>query len=370
MSNSWNQLWKNAVQSGHAIAVWRLPNQANKQLIIDETGGIRLASPDLATLSEGFIVAPFEGDPYFLSAKYALTAPVVFKELTSSDQVPVPPIADLGQQLYFTEQVQRTIEKIQLGDFQKVVLSRTAEQFFDASFDVLDAFDRLCIAYPTAFICAVFLPSLGNTWLCATPETLVSQNREGQFRTISLAGTQTALHSDGTSMSVQEVRWSQKEIEEQAYVSRYIIECFKKIRLREYVENGPKTVLAGNLMHLKTEYVVDTTQVDYPGLISTMLKLLHPTSAVCGTPKEAAKTWIQSVEQHDRSLYSGYLGPVNVDQETHLFVNLRTVRLESNLDQVKATYFAGCGITEESNPEKEWLETEMKCQTLMRVLMA
>jgi isochorismate synthase len=171
-------------------------------------------------------------------------------------------------------------------------------------------------------------------------------------------------------MSVQEVRWSQKEIEEQAYVSRYIIECFKKIRLREYIEIGPKTVLAGNLMHLKTEYVVETTQVDYPGLISTMLGLLHPTSAVCGTPKEAAKSWIKSVEKHDRSLYSGYLGPVNIDQETHLFVNLRTVRLEPILDQIKATYFAGCGITEESSPEKEWLETEMKCQTLQRVLIA
>jgi isochorismate synthase len=169
-------------------------------------------------------------------------------------------------------------------------------------------------------------------------------------------------------MSVQEVRWSQKEIEEQAYVSRYIIDCFKKIRLREYIENGPKTVLAGNLMHLKTEYWVDTTKYNYPGLISTMLELLHPTSAVCGTPKEAAKSWIHAVEKHDRSLYSGYLGPVNVDEETHLFVNLRTVRLAPSAGQIKATYFAGCGITEESNPEKEWLETEMKCQTLQRVL--
>lgn len=370
MPNAWNQLWKNAVQSGHAVAVWRLPNQSMKQLIIDETGGLRLSSIDLTDLPEGFIVAPFEGDPYFLSAEKSYTESVVFQDLPRSNQVSVPAGADLGQQLYFTEQVQRSIEKIQAGEFQKVVLSRTAEQYFDASFDVLNAFDRLCMAYPTAFICAVYLPSLKNTWLCATPETLVSQNRQGEFRTISLAGTQTALHPDGSPMNVQEARWSQKEIEEQAYVSRYIIECFKKIRLREYLENGPKTVLAGNLMHLKTEYVVDTTQVDYPGLISTMLTLLHPTSAVCGTPKEAAKAWIQSVEQHDRSLYSGYLGPVHVDGETHLFVNLRTVRLEPYLDQVKATYFAGCGITEESNPEKEWLETEMKCQTLQRVLMA
>ena len=33
-----------------------------------------------------------------------------------------------------------------------------------------------------------------------------------------------------------------------------------------------------------------------------------------------------------------------------------------------ATYYAGCGITEDSDPEKEWEETEMKCQTLQRIL--
>jgi isochorismate synthase len=367
MSNSWNQLWKNAVQSGHAIAIWRLPNQSNKQLIVDETGGTPYASMDLAASPSGFMVAPFEGDATFLSASHIHILPISEIAYPINESY-VPVNADFSQQLYFTEQVQRSIEKIQQGEFQKVVLSRTAEQLFDATFDVLSAFDRLCVAYPSAFVSAVFLPALGSTWLCATPETLVSQDRNGIFSTISLAGTQPALHTDGTQMSVQEVRWSQKEIEEQAYVSRYIIDCFKKIRLREYIENGPKTVLAGNLMHLKTEYWVDTTKYNYPGLISTMLELLHPTSAVCGTPKEAAESWIHAVEKHDRSLYSGYLGPVNVDEETHLFVNLRTVRLAPSAGQIKATYFAGCGITEESNPEKEWLETEMKCQTLQRVL--
>ena len=370
MSNAWNQLWKVSVQSGHAVAVWRLPNQLTKQLIIDESGARRLPEIDLAVLPKGFIVAPFEGNPYFLSANHFESIPITATPTAFLEQELLQPVIDLEQQRYFTDQVARSVEKIQQGAFQKVVLSRTAEQFFDMHFDVLEAFDRLCVAYPTAFVCAVYLPDLGNTWLCATPETLVSQDRAGIFRTISLAGTQTALHTDGSLMSVQEVRWSQKEIEEQAYVSRYIIDCFKKIRLREYIENGPKTVLAGNLMHLKTEYLVDTMRFSYPGLISTMLGLLHPTSAVCGTPKEAAKSWIHAVEKHDRSLYSGYLGPVQVQEETHLFVNLRTVRLTQQVDCVQATYFAGCGITEESNPAKEWQETEMKCQTLQRVLSA
>jgi isochorismate synthase len=46
-------------------------------------------------------------------------------------------------------------------------------------------------------------------------------------------------------------------------------------------------------------------------------------------------------------------------------VNLRTVEIKGN----RAIFYAGCGITEDSDPEKEWQETQMKCQTLQRILM-
>ena len=138
--------------------------------------------------------------------------------------------------------------------------------------------------------------------------------------------------------------------------------------MREYDEIGPKTVIAGNLMHLKTEYVVDTKKVQLPTLSGIMLSLLHPTSAVCGTPKESAIQWIKQAELHDREMYSGYLGPINIDHEIHLFVNLRTVKIEESTDKYLATYYAGCGITEDSNVEKEWLETEMKCETVRSII--
>lgn len=201
--------------------------------------------------------------------------------------------------------------------------------------------------------------------MCATPEILVEQNAEGIFRTISLAGTQSGVDADGFAIAPSQARWSTKEIEEQAFVSRYIIDCFKKIRLREYIEIGPKTISTGNLLHLKTEYLVDTKAMDFPQLPGLMLGLLHPTSAVCGTPKQEAVEFILATEKHDRLLYSGYLGPVNLSNSTHLFVNLRTVEIKGN----QATFYAGCGITEDSDPAKEWQETQMKCQTLQRILM-
>jgi isochorismate synthase len=260
--------------------------------------------------------------------------------------------------------VSSAIEAIKQGPLQKVVLSRTDVKELPAGFSILSALEELAAAYPNAFVCAISIPALSGVWMCATPEILVEQ-KDGVFRTISLAGTQSGVDDQGNALSPAQARWSQKEIEEQAFVSRYIIDCFKKIRLREYTELGPKTISTGNLLHLKTEYIVDTKAMDFPQLPGLMLSLLHPTSAVCGTPKQEAIEFILKTETHDRSMYSGYLGPVNIDGNTHLFVNLRTVKITGN----QAEFYAGCGITEDSDPEKEWQETQMKCQTLQRVLM-
>jgi isochorismate synthase len=147
-------------------------------------------------------------------------------------------------------------------------------------------------------------------------------------------------------------------------VERYILNCFKKIRLREYTEAGPRTVVAGKLMHLRTDFSVNMQEVPYPHLGTDMLTLLHPTSAVCGMPKEPAKAFILANEGYDRAFYSGFLGPVQVDGESHIFVNLRCLQLFEDT----ALLYAGAGITAESEPEKEWLETKMKMDTMRGII--
>jgi len=147
-------------------------------------------------------------------------------------------------------------------------------------------------------------------------------------------------------------------------VSRYIVNCFNKIRLTDYEEHGPRTSVAGNLLHLKTEYNVDLKAVDFPQLGSVMLDLLHPTSAVCGMPLEKAQEFLKAHEGYDRQFYSGYLGPVNFKNESHMFVNLRCLQLFPK----KAIVYAGAGVTIDSIPEKEWEETEMKFDTLLSVI--
>lgn len=400
--------WETALTVGVPAALWRLPHQQDKHLIVSFDEILPRVSADLEELPAGFLVSPFDNlntDTDSPASTLFIRADVqaVFVQNTLSDVVMAPGkmadrfqetltdltnkqrekqpalepptvLPDPDAQAHYVAAVAEAVEAMQRGEFRKVVLSRTKRlQYADAP-NAVALFDKLCQKYPTAFVSAVSIPEKGQIWISATPERLVSLDSNGIFQTTSLAGTQSAYEPDGTPKRPSEAMWAQKEIEEQALVSRYIIECFKKIRLREYLEEGPKTIIAGNLMHLGTRFTVDTQAVRYPQLGTVMLRLLHPTSAVCGTPRDVAFSFIRQHETHDRELYSGFLGPINmvtthegaqgVSSASDLFVHIRCMKLEGPL----ASLYAGAGITEDSVPEREWQETEMKCQTLLSVI--
>ncbi|NBB22622.1 isochorismate synthase [Runella sp. CRIBMP] len=385
--------WQSAYELGYAAALWRLPLQKDKHLIINFGTDIPKTKMMLEDLPPGFAVSPFlnlEGeDALFIKADlhirfdetgepvsetYPSTESSSAKEawenecrnvsLVTQNERNVSEFPTNSSEEFHLQSVKEALKAIEAGEIQKVVLSRTKHVALPDSFSVTGIFERLCNKYPNAFVSLVYLPHLNQIWLGATPETLVSVDRQGIFRTVALAGTQSAFDESGQMIPPKQAPWTQKEIEEQALVSRYIISCFKKIRVREYLEEGPKTAVAGNLMHLRSDYAVDTKAINFPELGTVMLGLLHPTSAVCGMPKLPALEFIQAHEGYDREFYSGYLGPVNIDNETHLFVNLRCMKISNGM----ATLYGGGGITEDSVPEKEWQETELKCRTLLTVL--
>ncbi|GAB2544465.1 isochorismate synthase [Spirosoma aerophilum] len=415
------EVWETANTLGFPAALWRLPNKRDKHLIVSFDEVLPRVSADLDELPAGFLISPFDNlastaptntsgrtvtdtstsdqslflraDLQAVFAETGLTPSNKLNLSVSADgekadtfwqaladraghpsgnqpkQITVSALPDPAAQAEYVQNVASAVEAMKRGEFRKVVLSRTKRVLFSDAPNAVDLFDQLCDTYPTAFISAVSIPEKGQIWISATPERIVSIDANGIFQTASLAGTQSAFEPDGTPKRPPEAMWSQKEIEEQALVSRYIIECFKKIRLREYLEEGPKTIIAGNLMHLSTCFTVDTQAVRYPQLGTVMLRLLHPTSAVCGMPRDVAFAFIKQHESHDRELYSGFLGPVNIDSNhegaaSDLFVHIRCMKLEGKM----ATLYAGAGLTEDSVPEREWQETEMKCQTLLNVM--
>jgi isochorismate synthase len=143
-------------------------------------------------------------------------------------------------------------------------------------------------------------------------------------------------------------------------------EFFDEAGVGDVEENGPRTIAAGSVVHLQTTFRARLPEAERRQLANHMLSRLHPTSAVCGMPRADALSFIRQHEGYARRFYSGYLGPVNLDSRSYLYVNLRCTQL---LDS-GANLYVGAGITADSVPTNEWRETELKAQTILAALTA
>ena len=253
---------------------------------------------------------------------------------------------------YF-EQISKMIKSLKERELKKVVLSRRefiAEITIDKAPEI---FTKLESNYKNAFVYFLHIPGQCS-WMGASPE-LFFQKKEETCKTVALAAT--ILNRGQT-----EINWGEKEKTEQALVSEYLESVLKANGISDYNINGPSTVKAGNLFHLKTEFLFPFESVK--GRFGNLLKHLHATPAVCGLPKNNALRLINKTENYDREYYTGFLGLVNNNGESHLFVNLRCLQFVDD----GAVLYTGGGITADSIPEKEWEETIHKAQTLLSVM--
>ncbi len=325
------------------------------------------AEPRIIGARTGFAIRPFDEEPGYV-------LPAVFHaewrdgglvraegEIVAREEASTPP--DLAPQKQdgatYADRVYRTLRNLHEGIADKVVMSDTVRLTVPEE-DPLTIWKRLESAYPAAFVSMVKTPEYG-LWLGATPELLVGWEASRYVRTMALAGTKPMPSSGDPDDS----SWSQKEIEEHAFVVRHIIERFKQIRLREYEETGPRAVAAGPVVHLRTDFVIDAHATERTTLPDDLRTRLHPTSAVCGSPTKDALNLIRQIEPHDRQLYAGYWGPLALNGESHLYVNLRCLRWYDDAVDL----FVGGGITRSSDPEREAQEIQLKADTLRAVIV-
>ena len=240
--------------------------------------------------------------------------------------------------------IRETIQEIKKSEIRKIVISRRKE-IKNTGFNLLRSYKNLLNLHPQAWVYLWHLPGQ-ETWMAATPELLLSQNGE-EVKTASLAGTRRP-----------EVEWTEKEYDEQKIVTDFILENFTGIQNLEV--HGPETVQAGKFLHLKT-FIAAQKAKDFD--LKQVLENLHPTPAVCGLPKMEAFEFILNKEGYDRAFYAGYLG-IEKDEQKEYFVNLRCAQIFKD----KIWIYVGGGITADSDPEKEWLETELKSGTILNGL--
>lgn len=305
---------------------------------------------------EGFVFAPFsDGKTAFIPYNVADIFTAKTENIEGNSAEVKKPEIDPIAKIDFKRLVSKSIDAIASGQFEKLVCSRTEIVPLDK--DIAAIFRSMVHLYPNAFCYCFYHPDSG-TWMGATPEQLLKA--EGKtIHTVALAGTQ--LYKDNV-----EAEWHDKEKQEQQIVTDYIVSALKDLVVHMKTSES-HTFRAGNLVHIKTDI---KAKINEHATLEKVIKKLHPTPAVCGLPTDEARRFLIGNEGYDRECYSGFLGEINMNfadniaGKTDLFVNLRCMKIEDE----NARLFIGCGITAESDPEKEFIETVNKSMTMKRVL--
>jgi isochorismate synthase len=258
--------------------------------------------------------------------------------------------------------VARSVEMIQQGAFEKVVLARGIQvRLKDQAgiFDMSATLQRLRESYPTAYVFAVRRGE--RFFVGATPERLV-QAQDGQIQTMALAGSaRRGETEEEDDLLGAELLRSQKNRNEHAIVVEMVQEALQKHCRNVNVTATPQLLKLKNVQHLKTPITGELI----PGrCILDVMADLHPTPAVGGFPRQAALEAIRNAEKLDRGWYAGPLGWIGAGGHGEFAVALRSGLVEGG----KATLFAGCGIVASSDPMAEYEEAGLKFQVMLRGL--
>lgn len=350
-------LFSDSAGKATSFAVYRLP-YATQATLIQLTEGEPEALSSCISLNgkQGFVLAPFEvtdDHPILLiPAERAKITTLPIDPVTTSVSI----VGSKTSRIDYSIDFANFHSQLKEGLFRKIVLARCVDEVTEQPVDPLQLFFRACTLYPRMFISLVSTPKSG-CWLTATPEILLEGNGS-DWRTIALAGTMR-LEGEQLQGEGENVSWSTKNIQEQRYVATYIAECLEQFT-SEFHEEGPSTVRAADLVHLRSDF---TFKLLSRNKLGNLLFALHPTPAVCGLPKREAFQFIIHNEHTPRLYYSGFMGWLG-EAETHLYVSLRCMRIEDRLCHL----YAGGGLLKDSTEEQEWQETEAKLETMRRCL--
>lgn len=251
--------------------------------------------------------------------------------------------------------------QIATGHPDKAVLARRVGVEAEEVFDARAVLTRLRERFRE---CTVFAMRSGEAvFLGATPETLVSLHGD-RVRTDCLAGSARRGKTDEEDARIgAELLADEKERREHAFVARGIKEALAPVAAEVRAPEAPVLRRMANVQHLHTPIEARTGEQRH---VLELVERLHPTAATAGLPKDAALCLIREQEPFSRGWYAGPIGWIDAEGGGEFAVALRSGLLR---DEV-ATLYAGCGIVQGSQPEREWAESEIKLEAMLWALNA
>ena len=232
----------------------------------------------------------------------------------------------------------------------KVVFSRIKKASFSDNLPLLDIYKKLLNKNDNNMNFLYSISSNINI-VGSTPELILSKLNH-KIESESIAGSNYRKNNDFTS--------DEKEVIEQKIVTDYIIDFLNKNSDNIIYDKKPKIKKSSDIEHLYTSFNADLVNDKN---ILDLLDEIHPTPAIGGYPKDKAFDMIRKYKEN-RGWYGGPIGWIDNNLDGEFYLNIR-----SGLGVNKDLYlFSGSGITEKSNADNEWDETEEKFKLMLESL--
>ena len=257
--------------------------------------------------------------------------------------------------------VGKALAKIYSGEISKVVLARDLVAQSDLPFDARHIMNKLAENYSSTWIFSV------ANLVGATPELLVRLNK-GLVTSRILAGTIQRTGDDQRDLALAaSLARSSKDLEEHEYAVDSVAQTLAPFCSSTNVPETPFVLHLSNVMHLATDVTGVLTDSLAPADLFTVVRELHPSAAVCGTPRPAAQRAIKEVEAMSRGRYAGPVGWIDSKGEGEIGIALRCAQINSTNPR-EIRLFAGCGIVQGSDPAKEYAESQAKLLPIREAL--
>jgi menaquinone-specific isochorismate synthase len=248
------------------------------------------------------------------------------------------------------ERVAEAIKRVGSSKVDKVVLARDLVATSTTSIETAPILKKLAAEYPSTWTFAV------DGLVGATPELLLRLSR-GMVTSRVLAGTIPKTGNDEKDLALAaSLARSSKDLEEHEYAVRSVADALEPFCSSTNVPESPFVLHLANVMHLATDVTGALIESKQRVDAFSLLQSLHPSAAVCGTPRNIAFDIITEIEGMNRGRYAGPVGWIDASGDGELGIALRSGQITDREIRI----FAGCGIVAGSNPEKELEESNAK----------
>jgi len=268
-------------------------------------------------------------------------------------------IANEKDRDHYKNLVLTALNEIENGDLEKAVPCRSL--FIEERPELQNLLASLRDSYPA---CATFcIYKNGNAFVGSTPERLASTT-DGKLYTAALAGSAPRAADKALDSALsQGLLTSPKEQNEHVLVVEEILRRLTSMGLQPEVTRKTTILKLNGIQHLFTP--IDS-QLSSEISLFEAVDALHPTPAVSGHPLKRANELRLKYESFDRGWFAGPIGWLDISGSGEFRVALRS----GLINEKGSTLFAGAGVVNGSDPERELIETDMKLKAMLDHIIA